>query len=558
MSQVMETPVITINGRRIGAGLPVYVIAEMSANHNQNLDEAIKLIEAASHAGADAVKLQTYTPDTMTIASNNEYFRISGGTLWDGKNLYELYAEACTPWEWYPKLMEAARSLGIDIFSTAFDATSVDFLESMATPVQKIASFENVDLPLIRKMAGTGKPLIISTGMASLAEIDEAVSTARGAGAKEIALLKCTSSYPAPPEEMNLRTIPHLSAAFHVPVGLSDHTMGVAVPVAAVALGACIVEKHFTLSRSVPGPDSAFSLEPHELKEMVAAIRTAEKATGSVHYGVSQREAKSKVFRRSLFVVKDVEAGEPFTGQNVRCIRPGHGLHPRYLDEILGRRAARSAEMGTPLSWDLVAAPNASGASEKPPLDRLIGRHVYLRPISQTDTDSVLRWRCDPTVACQLFSPRPPTRAEHEAWFAALQCRGDCNEFVMVLSDSDRPVGTISLRRISPERQDAEFGIMIGDPECRGKGLAREACDLLFRYGFQVLGLQRVNLSLFSDNGSALKLYRRLGFQELPAHGEHVRDGVRRSTTSMYLDRQDWENGILTQGEADGGPKDKS
>ncbi len=257
----------------------------------------------------------------------------------------------------------------------------------MGTPVQKIASFENVDIPLIRKMAATGKPLIISTGMATLAEIEEAVSAARAAGATSLALLKCTSSYPAPPEEMNLRTIPHLSEAFNVPVGLSDHTMGVAVPVAAVALGACIVEKHFTLSRSVPGPDSAFSLEPHELKDMIAAIRIAEKAVGAVHYGVSPREAKSKVFRRSLFLVEDVKAGDVLTEHNVRCIRPGHGLHPRYLEEILGRRAARNASLGTPLSWDLVAAPDSPEISAA---CDLIGSRVYLRPPHATDTSAIL------------------------------------------------------------------------------------------------------------------------------------------------------------------------
>jgi N-acetylneuraminate synthase len=553
----VKTPYLTINGRRIGRGFPVYIIAEISANHNQDLEQAIKLIEVAGNSGADAVKLQTYTPDTMTIPSTREWFRISGGTLWDGKNLYDLYAEAYTPWEWYPKLKEVAARVGIDIFSTAFDSTSVDFLESMGTPVQKIASFENVDIPLIRKMARTGKPLIISTGMASLAEIEEAVSTARGAGAKEIALLKCTSSYPAPPEEMNLQTIPHLSAAFAVAVGLSDHTMGVAVPVAAVALGACIVEKHFTLSRAIPGPDSAFSLEPHELKEMVTAIRTAEKATGSVHYGVSEREAKSKVFRRSLFVVKDVAAGEVFTPENLRCIRPGHGLHPRHLDEILGRRAARFAEMGTPLAWDLIAAPNDTDPARKAPADRLFGQQVYLRPLAETDTDSILHWRSDPAVSSQLFSERPPTRAEHEAWFASLQLRHDCREFVIVRSHDDRPVGTISLRHIGNEPRDAEFGIMIGDSECRGKGLAREACDLLFQYGFRVLGLQRINLALFSDNASALTLYRRLGFQALPVPGEHVKDGVRRATTSMYLDRQDWRRNPAAEN-ADSGPKDKS
>jgi len=348
-----------INQRVIGAGQPTYLIAELSANHNQNFEQAVALLRAAKDAGADAIKLQTYTPDTLTLQSDKEYFRISGGTLWDGRTLYDLYGEAYTPWEWQPKLKAIANDLGLDLFSTAFDPTAVDFLEAMNVPVHKIASFEITDLPLIEKMARTGKPLIISTGMATIGEIEEAVNAARNAGAEQIALLKCTSAYPAPPDEMNLRTIPHLSQAFSVPVGLSDHTLGIAVPVAAVALGACIVEKHFTLSRATPGPDSAFSLEPHEFKAMVEAIRIAEKALGRVHYGVTENDAKSRVFRRSLFVVKDVHAGEMFTEENVRSIRPGNGLAPQHLPEVLGRHAAQDIEKGTPLRWELIQPPEA-------------------------------------------------------------------------------------------------------------------------------------------------------------------------------------------------------
>ena len=349
-------PFIEIGGTKAGPGEPVYIVAEMSANHNQDFDQAVKILHAAKEAGADAVKLQTYTPDTLTIRSDKEYFRIGEGTLWEGKTLYELYSEAYMPWEWQPKLKEIADEIGIDLFSTAFDPTAVDFLEEMGVPVHKVASFEIVDIPLIEKMARTGKPLIISTGMATLGEIEEAVQAAREAGATQIALLKCTSAYPAPPEEMNLRTIPHLAEAFGVPVGLSDHTLGIAVPVAAVALGACIVEKHFTLSRDIPGPDSAFSLEPHEFKEMVEAIRTVEKALGEVSYEVTEHESASRLFRRSLFVVKDMKTGEVFTEENVRSIRPGYGLHTRHLNDILGRRAVRDIQRGIPLSWDLIGA----------------------------------------------------------------------------------------------------------------------------------------------------------------------------------------------------------
>ena len=346
-------PQIKIGPRLVGGGHPVYVIAEVSANHHQEYEQAVSIVRAAKNVGADAVKLQTYTPDTMTIACDRPEFLIDG-TIWAGRNLYELYGEAYTPWEWQPRLKKVANDLGMDLFSSPFDATAVDFLEEMGVPAYKLASFELVDIPLIQKIAQTGKPLIISTGMATLEEIEEAVHTARHAGATQIALLKCTSAYPALPEEMNLCTIPELSRRFDVPVGLSDHTMGTTVPVSAVALGACIIEKHLTLSRSEPGPDSSFSLEPQEFKAMVDAVRVAEKALGEVHFGSGPKEAASRVFRRSLFVVEEMKCGEPFTTRNVRSIRPGHGLHTRHLPEILGRHAARDIERGTPLSWSLV------------------------------------------------------------------------------------------------------------------------------------------------------------------------------------------------------------
>ncbi|MCZ6603190.1 MAG: pseudaminic acid synthase, partial [Planctomycetota bacterium] len=284
---------IVINDRTIGPGQPSYLVAEMSANHNQDFDEAVRIVRAAKEAGADAVKLQTYTPDTLTIPCDNEYFRIGKGTIWEGKNLYQLYGEAYTPWEWQPKLKELADELGLDLFSSPFDHTAVDFLEKMDVTAYKVASFEIVDIPLLRKIASTGKPVIMSTGMATLAEIEEAVRTLRDAGAPGMALLKCTSAYPAPPEEMHLKTIPHLSETFDCPAGLSDHTLGTTVPIAAVALGACIVEKHFTLSREIPGPDSAFSLEPEEFRAMVDAIRTVEKALGEVRYQPTEREKAS-------------------------------------------------------------------------------------------------------------------------------------------------------------------------------------------------------------------------------------------------------------------------
>lgn len=348
------TPTLEIAGRLIGSGLPTYIVAEISANHGQRIEDAIRLVQAAKQAGADAVKLQTYTPDTITIDSDAEWFQIKG-TAWDGRNLYRLYEEAYTPWEWHPSLKALATDLGLDFFSTPFDPSAVDFLEQLGVPAFKIASCELVDLPLIKRVARSGLPMILSTGMATLGEIEEALQVARSAGLSQIALLKCTAAYPAPADEMNLRTIPHLAEAFHVPVGLSDHSLGIVTPVAAVALGACIVEKHITLSRDFPGPDSAFSLEPLEFKAMVEAVRLAEQTLGEVRYSPTESEMASRIYRRSLFVVRTMQAGEAFTVDNIRSIRPGHGLPTKHIEEILGRHAARAIEAGTPLSWDLIA-----------------------------------------------------------------------------------------------------------------------------------------------------------------------------------------------------------
>ena len=345
---------VEIGSRRVGLGYPTYIVAELSANHNNDFDQAVRIVEAAKQAGADAVKLQAYTPDTMTIDCDSEHFRIQG-TLWDGRTLYELYREASTPWSWHSKLQEIAKGLGLDLFSAPFDLTAVDFLQGINMPAYKVASFENVDHQLLRKIALTGKPIIMSTGLASLAEIEESVSTIRNTGHDQLILLKCTSAYPAPPEEMNLRTIPHLAAAFDLPVGLSDHTLGVAVPIAGVAFGACMIEKHLTLSRTVEGPDSVFSLEPHEFKTMVDAVRVAEAAVGEINYELTESEESIRGFRRSLFVVEDVEAGEVFTAQNVRSIRPGYGLHTRFISSVMGRTARRDVSRGTPLGWDLVS-----------------------------------------------------------------------------------------------------------------------------------------------------------------------------------------------------------
>jgi len=342
-----------IAGRPVGDGHPCYIVAEVSANHDQSYDRAVEILHAAKDAGVDAVKLQTYTPDTLTIDSDREWFQVTKGP-WAGRTLYDLYGEAFTPWAWHEGLQRVASGLGLGFFSTPFDDTAVAFLEGLDVPAHKIASFEIVDTGLLCSVAQTGKPVIMSTGMASIDEIQEAVDTLRAGGSGPIALLKCTSAYPAHASEMHLQTIPHLAATFDVVVGLSDHTLGSAVAVAAVALGAAIIEKHLTLSRAAGGPDAGFSMEPAEFKEMVCAIRIAEQALGGVSYARTAAEKQNIDFRRSLFVVQDIEAGEILTTVNVRSIRPGAGLAPRYLLDLLGRRARRRLARGTPLTFDMI------------------------------------------------------------------------------------------------------------------------------------------------------------------------------------------------------------
>jgi pseudaminic acid synthase len=347
-----------IADRSIGADAPPYVIAEMSGNHNRSLERALQIVDAAAAAGAHAIKLQTYTAATMTLDVAEDEFRISDAdSLWAGRSLFDLYDEAHTPWEWHAPIMERARSLGLHCFSSPFDDSAVEFLESLHVPAYKIASFEVVHLPLIRRVAATGKPLIISTGMASLDEIGEAVATARDGGARDIVLLKCTSTYPASPDNSNVRTIPDLRARFGCEVGLSDHTMGLGAAVAAVALGASVVEKHFTLARADGGVDSAFSMEPAELHELVVETDRAWRALGEIVYGPSGAEGKSLQFRRSIYVSADLEAGALLSHENLRCVRPGLGLPPRHLDSLIGRRVRRAIRKGTPVAWDLLEDP---------------------------------------------------------------------------------------------------------------------------------------------------------------------------------------------------------
>ncbi len=344
-----------IENRMIGEDAPPFIIAEMSGNHNQSLERALNIVDAAAKAGAHALKIQTYTADTMTLDLDNGEFNVNDpGSLWKGKSLYNLYQEAYTPWEWHAPIFKKARDLGMIAFSTPFDESAVEFLEEIDVPCYKIASFENTDIPLIRKVAATGKPLIISTGMANVAEIDETVRAARMSGCEDLVLLKCTSTYPASPMNTNILTIPHMRELFDSEVGLSDHTMGVGVAVASVVLGATVIEKHFTLSRADGGVDSAFSLEPDELQLLVCETERAWESLGVVRYGATDAESKSLVFRRSLYITADIKKGGLLTKENVRAIRPGYGLAPKHLDTVLGMRVRRSVKRGTPVSWDLI------------------------------------------------------------------------------------------------------------------------------------------------------------------------------------------------------------
>ncbi|SHH67310.1 pseudaminic acid synthase [Desulfosporosinus lacus] len=344
---------LTIGRRQVGDGYPCYLIAEMSANHAGDMQRAIEIIHAAKESGADCIKLQTYTPDTMTINSDKKYFQIKQGT-WKGENLYHLYQKAYTPWEWQGRLKEETEKLKLDFLSTPFDKTAVDFLESLEVNAYKIASFELTDIPLIKYISLKGKPIIMSTGMSTLEEIEEAVATVRSQGNEKLCILKCSSAYPAVPGDMNLRTIQNLKDIFGISVGLSDHSMGSIGAVTAVAMGANVIEKHFCLSRKIENPDASFSMEPDEFKQMVEDIRTAERAMGRVSYDLSEREKTNRVFRRSIFAVKDIKKGETFTEKNVRVIRPAYGLSPRFYEDVINKVASEDIECGTPLEWSMI------------------------------------------------------------------------------------------------------------------------------------------------------------------------------------------------------------
>ncbi len=443
----------SIGRHQIGGDAPVFIIAELSANHGQRKDIALRTIEAAAKAGADAIKLQTYTPDTLTLASNAPLFVVKSKNEWAGRTLHDLYAEAMTPWEWHAELIECAHANGLECFSTPFDATAVAFLESLNVPAHKVASFELNDLALVEEIARTGKPMILSTGMASLANIEAALATCREAGNNSLALLRCVSSYPAKPESMDLRSY-DLLRNLGVVLGLSDHTRDNTVAIASVALGAKLIEKHFILDRSVGGPDAFFSLDPDELAALVRDVRTTSAALGRPRFGPSAEEVGSTAFRRSLFVSAPVKAGETFTTSNVRSVRPSNGLDPRYIGRVLGSVATRDVDAATPLSWDLVGP-------RRETLD------VTLRPATVADADALLAWRNDPQTRAMSIDSNEVTIESHRAWLARTLASTESSLFVA--EHDGRGLGTIRLDAHGVACLEVSLTIA---PEERGKGYA--------------------------------------------------------------------------------------
>ena len=482
---------IDIGGTLVGEGQPVFIIAELSANHAGNRDIALKTIETAAKLGANAIKIQTYTPDTLTLKSDAAHFVVKTKNEWAGRTLHDLYAEATTPWEWHGELKACAESFGIPLFSTPFDPTAVEFLEQLGVPAHKIASFELVDLTLVEHVARRGKPMILSTGMASLGEIEAAVATCRSAGNDRLALLRCVSSYPARPEAMNLQSFATLKS-FGTIVGLSDHTRDSTVAVASVALGAKIIEKHFILDRSVGGPDAFFSLEPDDLASLIQSVRAAEKALGAPRFGVSEEEASSVAFRRSLFVARDVEAGAVLTADDVRSVRPAHGLAVEHMPSVLGRRAARSLTMGSPVTWDMVGA-----APERPAL--------VLKPASIDDAAQLLAWRNDPETRKASGSQGIVTESEHKGWLMASLARAD--RALFVVWQGDVRVGTSRLDESGPTW---EVSLTVA-PEQRGKKLANAILAAV-----EVVALERgariLVARIRADNGASVTAFKRAGY----------------------------------------------
>lgn len=444
---------VKIKDRFIGDGQPAYIIAEMSANHAGSMERAKEIIRKAKECGADCVKIQTYTPDTLTIDCDNEYFQIEAGT-WNGENLYQLYGKAYTPWEWQKELKEEADKVGIDFFSTPFDESATDFLEEIGCEFYKIASFELVDIPLIAYVASKGKPMIMSTGMASVEEIEEAVQTVKKQGNDQLVLLKCSSAYPAVSEDMHLKTITDMKERFQIPIGLSDHSMGSMGAVVAVSLGANVIEKHFCMSREIENPDASFSMTPDEFKQMVTDIRTAEKAMGIPTYGVSKQEESSVVFRRSIFAVKDIAKGEKLTPENIRIIRPGYGMKPKYFKEILGSVAHEEIKRGTPLKEILL---------------------LDLQEAKESDAEILYHWKNDPIARENSFCQKEVTWEEHTSWLSQKLKEKECSIYICRMGNI--PVGQIRLD-IEAEQATAVISYSV-DKDFRGKGIGTQMIKLI-------------------------------------------------------------------------------
>lgn len=480
-----------IGNRLIGEGCPTYMIAEMSANHAGSLERAKEIIHAAKESGADCIKIQTYTPDTLTIDCSNRYFQVGSGT-WEGENLYSLYGKAFTPWEWQGALKEEADKVGIDFLSTPFDRTSVDFLEELGLQFYKIASFEMVDLPLIEYVASRGKPIILSTGMGTLEEIREAVETVYATGNRQLALLKCSSAYPADPADMHLSTIGDMKRRFGIPIGLSDHSLGHMSAMAAVALGASIIEKHFCISREIENPDASFSMTPAEYRAMVDEVRAVEKAKGTVSYGATEQEKDSIVFRKSLFVVKDVERGEVLTKENIRVIRPGYGLHPREYEHVLGKHSKEGLKRGTPLTAAVV------------------DNYVTLVSAKEEQEELVFTWANEEETRRQSFSTEPISKETHHAWYR--EALVSDTRALYICYHGETPVGLFRMDLYSDVEAEISYQI---DARYRGRGYASAmllAGEVLLQEKKPMI--KKLSARVKPRNAASCKLLQKLGYEE--------------------------------------------
>ena len=485
----------------------VYHIAEMSANHGGSIENALELVRAAKASGADCLKIQTYTADTITIDCGNKYFKVSGG-LWDGYNLYELYKQAYTPWEWQKAIKDECGRAGIDFLSTPFDNTSVDFLEELGVEAYKIASFELVDIPLIEYAASKGKPVILSCGMASVEEIQNAVDAVRSQNNNDIYLLKCCSEYPADYNDMNVSVIPDMQERFGLPVGLSDHSMGSLAAIVAVSLGACIVEKHFCLSRKMKNPDSEFSMEPAEFKAMADDIKNAVRIRGTVSYELTEKEKSSTVFRRSLFAVKDIKRGEPFTKENIRSIRPDNGLKPKYYKEILGQTSNGDIRFGSPLSFL-----NISGS---PKTDTFVSGRLSYKGIVESDQPVIVGWRSNKNLLKYSVDTTPASFEKQEIWFNAY--KNDNSRFDYVISrNSDRKkIGIIGLKDIDYENHTGYISYLIGEQDEQSKGYATEAVMTIVQFAYDKMAINTFYFVIHPENIASLKVADKIGAKIMP------------------------------------------